>query len=161
MTAPDIEIRTLATNKKAYHDYSILQTIEAGIVLQGTEVKSAKIGNVNLKDGFAFVKDNEIFLRNVHISQYPFGNRTNHDPVRERKLLLHKREITKLRSRIREKGFTLVPLKIYTKKGKVKVELGLVRGKKLYDKREAIRKKDQSRELKGSFKPHNLPGSKK
>lgn len=143
------EERTLATNKKAYHDYNVLQKIEAGIVLQGTEVKSAKSGNVNLKDGFAFVKNGEMFLRNVHISPYPFGNRINHDPLRERKLLLHKREISKLEARVREKGFTLIPLRVYTKKGRIKVELGLVKGKKLYDKREAIRKKDQSRDLKG------------
>ncbi|MGQ9616115.1 MAG: SsrA-binding protein SmpB [Spirochaetota bacterium] len=143
------EERTLATNKKAYHDYTVLQKIEAGIVLQGTEVKSAKSGNVNLKDGFAFVKNGEMFLRNVHISPYPFGNRINHDPLRERKLLLHKREISKLEARVREKGFTLIPLRVYTKKGRIKVELGLVKGKKLYDKREAIRKKDQSRDLKG------------
>jgi SsrA-binding protein len=149
MPAPNKEERTLATNKKAYHDYTVLQKIEAGIALQGTEVKSAKSGNINLKDGFAFIKNGEVFLRNVHISPYPFGNRMNHDPLRERKLLLHKREISKLEARVREKGFTLVPLRVYAKKGRIKVELGLVKGKKLYDKREAIRKKDQSRDLKG------------
>jgi len=158
MTNKDLLKKVLTTNKKAYHDYSIIQTIEAGIALKGTEVKSIRDRNISLKDGFCFIRNGEIFLRNVHISHYSFGNRINHEPLRERKLLLHKREILKLHAKIKEKGFTLIPLKVYIKKGRMKVELGLVKGKRLYDKKEAIRKRDESRELKSNFKLSNLSG---
>ncbi len=161
MPEKSTEEKVLVTNKKAYHDFTIIQKIEAGISLLGTEVKSIRDRNISLKDGFAFIRSGEIFLKNVHISQYPFGNRMNHDPVRERKLLLHKSEIQKLRSKIREKGYTLVPLRVYLKDGRVKVELGLVRGKKLYNKKEDIRKRDESRELKRHFKASNLSGQLK
>lgn len=156
MSKETSEVKTITVNKKAYQDFSIMHTIEAGIVLKGTEVKSIKNGKISLQDGFGFIKNGEIFLKNVHISQYTFGNRTNHDPVRVRKLLLHKSEIVKLGSRIKEKGFTLVPLKVYVKRGKIKVEMGLVRGKRVYNKREEIRKKDEMRDLKRSFKISNL-----
>ncbi len=161
MPEKNTEEKVLFTNKKAYHDFTIIQKIEAGISLLGTEVKSIRDRNISLKDGFAFIRSGEIFLKNVHISQYPFGNRMNHDPVRERKLLLHKSEIQKLRSKIREKGYTLVPLRVYLKNGRVKVELGLVRGKRLYNKKEDIRKRDESRELKRHFKASNLSGQLK
>jgi len=153
--------RTLAINKKAYHDYEILQTFEAGISLLGTEVKSAKEGRISLKDGFVLFKNGEAFLKNVHISQYPFGNRVNHDPLRERKLLLHKYEITRLATKVKEKGLTVVPLKVYTKKGKIKVEIGLAKGKAKYEKKEAIKKRDETRELKRSFKTSILSGKLK
>ncbi len=158
MAEKSTEENLLVTNKKAYHDFTIIQKIEAGISLLGTEVKSIREGNINLKDGFAFIKSGEAFLKNVHVSQYPFGNRVNHDPVRERKLLLHKYEIQKLHSKIREKGYTLVPLRVYLKDGRVKVQLGLVKGKRLYNKKEDIRKRDESRELRRQFKASNLSG---
>jgi len=158
MTEQNTEEKVLATNKKAYHDFTIIQKIEAGISLVGTEVKSIKAGNINLKDGFAFIRSGEMFLKNVHISQYPFGNRVNHDTVRERKLLLHKGEILNLYSKTREKGYTLIPLRVYLKGGRIKVELGLVRGKRLYNKKNDIRKKDESRELRRHFKTSNLSG---
>jgi SsrA-binding protein len=156
--APDV---TLALNKRAYHDYLVVQTFEAGISLEGTEVKSAKTGKLNFQDGFCTVRNGEIFLRNVNISQYPFGNRINHEPMRERKLLLHKGEILKLAAKVREKGLTIVPLKAYTKKGKIKVEIGLVKGKRQYDKKEDIRKKDEARDMKRNYKASNLSGKLK
>jgi SsrA-binding protein len=155
------EVRAISVNKKAYHDFNILQTFEAGIVLKGTEVKSIKDGKISFTDGFGYIKNGEIFLKNVHVSQYPFGNRQNHDPLRERKLLLHKREIKKLRSKVKEKGLTLVPLKVYVKRGRIKVVLGLASGKKLAHKKEDIKKKDQMRELKRDFKLSNLSGKLK
>jgi SsrA-binding protein len=158
MADKNTEHKVLATNKKAYHEFTIIQKNEAGISLLGTEVKSIRAGNINLKDGYAFIKSGEVFLKNVHISQYPFGNRINHEPVRDRKLLLHREEIRKLHAKIREKGYTLVPLRVYIKDGKVKVELGLVRGKRLYNKKDDIRKRDESRELRRSFKSSNLSG---
>jgi SsrA-binding protein len=148
----------IVKNKKAFHDYTILERLEAGIVLMGTEVKSIKNRNVTLKDGYCFIQNGEIFLRNVHIGKYPFGNRVNHEPLRERKLLLHKREIHKLYQKIKERGYTLVPLQIYLKNGKIKFELGLVKGKKLYDRKEEIKKKDISRDLKNNYKLSNLSG---
>lgn len=152
------DIKYIQINKKAYRDFNILQTLEAGIALKGTEVKSIKDGKINFKDGFGYVKNGECFLKNIHISQYPFGNRINHDPVRDRKLLLHKREILKLSSKINEKGFTLVPLKIYIKRGIIKVEMGLASGKTLFNKKEDIRKKDEIRDLKRNFKLTDLSG---
>jgi SsrA-binding protein len=153
--------RTILVNRKAYHDFSVIQTVEAGISLSGTEVKSAKDGKVSFRDGFCFIKEGEIFLKNVHISRYPYGNRINHDPDRDRKLLLHKREIARLNSKVREKGLTIVPLRMYEKHGMVKLEIGLVKGKRLYDKKEDIRARDQMRDLKRSFKLSNFSGKLK
>lgn len=155
------ETRTFAVNKKAYHEFNILQKVEAGIVLLGTEVKSTIAGNINLSDGFCLVRNGEIFLKNVHISPYSFGNRVNHDPLRERKLLLHKREITKLGSKVKEKGLTIIPLRVYRRNHKIKLELGLGKGKKLYSKKEDIKKKDTARDLKRRFKTSDLSGKLK
>jgi SsrA-binding protein len=155
------ETQTILVNRRAFHDFTVLQTFEAGIALEGSEVKSVKNGKISFQDGFCYIKNAEVFLKNVNISQYPFGNRINHDPLRERKLLLHKGEILKLGSRVKERGYTLVPLKVYTKEGKVKVEIGLVKGKKLYNKREDIRKKDEARDMKRSYKSSNLSGKLK
>ena len=152
------ETQTILVNKRAYHDFAVLQTYEAGIALEGTEVKSVKTGEISFQDGFCLIKNGELFLRNVNISQYPFGNLNNHEPLRERKLLLHKGEILKLSSKVKEKGLTIVPLKVYTKNGKVKVEIGLAKGKKLFNKRDDIRKKDEAREMRGSYKSGNLSG---
>ena len=153
--------RELTRNKKAYRDFQIIDTIEAGIELTGTEVKSAKAGNINLKDGYAFIRNGEIFLKNVHISQYPFSHYENHDPTRTRKLLLHKKEIIRLNNRVKEKGYTLIPLRAYVKNGLIKIEIGLCKGKRLYNKREDIKKKDQLKELKKSFKLSNVSGKLK
>ena len=161
MSEKNVEIKKILVNKKALHDFFVIQTIEAGIALKGTEVKSIKDGKISFKDGFCFIKNGEMFLKKVHINQYPFGNRINHDPLRERKLLLHKKEIIKLDSKVREKGFTLLPLKIYLKNGKIKVEIGLAKGKKFYNKKEDIRKKDELRELKRNFKLSKLSGKLK
>jgi SsrA-binding protein len=140
--------KVACTNKKAYHDYSIDSTMEVGMILTGPEVKSLRAGKANLRDGYAKIQGEEIFLHNVHISQYTFANREAPDPLRVRKLLLHKREITKLVGKVREKGFALIPLKIYfNDKGKAKLALGLARGKKLYDKRATLKKKQTDREM--------------
>lgn len=138
------DIKVIATNRKAYHDYFIEETIEAGIELKGTEVKSVRLGHVNLKDSFARVENGEVFLYNMHISPYEKGNIFNVDPMRDRKLLLHKHEINRLAGYVQQKGYTLIPLKIYIKRGKIKVELAVAKGKKLYDKREAIAKETLS-----------------
>ena len=147
--------KSIANNRKAYHDYFIEETIECGIVLAGTEVKSLRGGRVNLKDAYANIRDGEIFLCAMHISPYEFGNIFNKDPLRDRKLLLHKREIMKLLGYVKQKGLTLVPLELYFSRGKVKVLLGVARGKKLYDKRDSLAKKETAREidrrLKASF----------
>jgi SsrA-binding protein len=135
-----------AQNRKARHDYEILETLEAGIALQGTEVKSLREGKASLQDCYARVKDGQVFLYHFHISPYDKGNVYNHDPLRVRKLLLHRKEIRKLTGRVEEKGLTLVALKVYFKKGIAKVELALARGKKAYDKRESIAKRDAQRE---------------
>ncbi len=140
------------TNRKAYHDYFIEETIEAGMSLQGTEVKSLRQGLANLTDSYAIIKNNEIFLFNATISPYPFGNIMNHEPLRTRKLLLHKEEIRKLVSKISQKGFTLIPLKIYFVRGKAKVLIGLAKGKKAYDKRETIKEKESKREVERAVK---------
>lgn len=139
-------------NKKAYFDYEILETYEAGIVLTGTEIKSIRLSNVNLKDSYAHVKNNEVFLLNMHISEYKEGNIFNHNETRTRKLLLHKKEIFKIRDKIALDGLTLVPLKLYFKGSHVKILLGLARGKKMYDKRESIKKKDIERYNQKEFK---------
>jgi len=137
----------LAQNKKARHDYNILETVEAGVVLTGTEIKSARERRLNLKDGFAQIRNGEAWLVNVHISEYDQGNRFNHDPLRNRKLLLHKKEIKKLGTMTMDKGITIVPLKVYLKKGFAKVLLGVGEGKHEYDKRETIKRRDQDRQI--------------
>lgn len=144
--------KLICNNKKAYHDYFIEEKFEAGMVLTGTEVKSLRLGKANLNDAFAQVRGGEAFLNNLHISPYDFGNRANHDPDRARKLLLHRKEIVKLFSRIREQGYTLIPLRLYFKDGLVKAELGLAKGKKHYDKREDLKKKDHHREIDQAMK---------
>jgi len=147
-----IEGRNIAQNRKAWHDYFIEETYEAGIALVGTEVKSIRAGNINLKDSYADIKNGEIFLFNVHVSPYEKGNIFNKDPLRTRKLLMHKREIVRLTAYIRQKGYTLVPLKVYLVRNRIKVELGVARGKKLYDKRESILKRDAERDVERAFK---------
>jgi len=138
---------TVATNRQAYHDYFVDETIEAGIELTGTEVKSIREGKVNLRGAYARIRDSEVWLENVHIAEYTQGTYMNHAPLRNRKLLLHRREINRLTQRIQAKGQTLVQLKLYFKENRVKIELGLCRGKKLYDKREAIAERETQREL--------------
>jgi SsrA-binding protein len=138
--------RLVAQNRRARHDYHIEDTFEAGLVLTGTEVKSLRAGRATLTDGFAEVRDNEAWLQAVHIPEYTQGTWTNHEPRRARKLLLHRREIDRIESRVNEKGLTLVPLALYFKDGKAKVEIGLARGKKTYDKRQAIAKREAARE---------------
>lgn len=147
--------KLICNNKKAFHDYFIEEKFEAGMVLKGTEVKSLRMGKANLNDSFAIVKNGEAFLHNLHISPYDFGNRENHDPDRMRKLLLHKKEIGKLFGRIREQGYSVVPLRLYFKNGMVKVEIGLAKGKKLYDKREDMKKKDMRRDMAVALKERN------
>ncbi len=143
---------TVATNRKAYHDYFIEETIEAGMSLQGTEVKSLRLGLANLTDSYAIVRNNEVFLFNANISPYPYGNIMNHDPLRTRKLLLHADEIRKLIGKMTQKGFTLIPLKIYFVHGKAKVLIGLAKGKKAYDKRDTIKEKESKREVERMVK---------
>ncbi len=145
-------IKTVATNKKARHDFFIEETYETGIALSGTEVKSARAGKVNLRDSYAQVKDGELFLHNVHISPYEQGNIFNKDPLRSRKLLMHKAEIQKLMGLTTLKGYALVPLSFYLKNGKVKVQLGLARGKKLYDKRQDLKERAVRRETEQTAK---------
>jgi SsrA-binding protein len=137
----------VSTNKKARFNYEIIEKIEAGISLKGTEVKSVRNKNVSIGESYAQIKDNEVFLHNLHISPYEQGNRENHDPIRVRKLLLHKQEIKKLVSKIQLKGLSLVPLSIYLKKGKIKIELAVGRGKRLVDKRESLKKRAVDREI--------------
>ncbi|AKP45935.1 MULTISPECIES: SsrA-binding protein SmpB [Bacillus] len=149
---PKGEGKVVAQNKKARHDYFIEETYEAGIVLQGTEIKSIRAGRVNLKDSFARVQKGEVFLHNMHISPYEHGNRYNHDPLRTRKLLLHKKEILKLIGKTKEQGYSLVPLKLYIKNGYAKILLGLAKGKKKWDKREDLKKKEAKREIERAFK---------
>jgi SsrA-binding protein len=144
--------KLICGNKKAYHDYFIEEKFEAGIVLTGTEVKSLRTGKGNLNDSFALVRNGEMFLHNLHIPPYEFGNRENQDPDRMRKLLLHKKEIGKLYAKIREQGYSVVPLRLYLKSGKVKVEIGLAKGKKLYDKRDDMKKKDMNRDVAQALK---------
>jgi len=145
-------IKVVTENRKARHDYFVDEVIEAGIVLQGTEVKSLRAGRVNLKDSYATIDNGEVFLHNAHISEYEYGNRNNHDPLRSRKLLLHREEIQKLIGRTRDKGYTLIPLKIYFRNGKAKVELALAKGKRQYDKRQAIAERDARRKIDQTLK---------
>jgi len=144
--------KVAATNRKAYHDYFIQETLEAGMSLLGTEVKSLREGRVNLKEGYVAIKDNEAFLLNCHISPYSHGNLQNHDPLRPRKLLLHSKEISRLWGALTQKGLTLLPLKIYFKKGKAKVEIGLAKGKREYEKRATIKEKEDRREIERHLK---------
>ncbi len=146
-------IKTIATNRKARHEYFIEETIEAGIVLKGTEVKSIRQGKVNIKESYATIKNGEVFLNGMHVSPYEQGNIYNVDPLRQRKLLLNKREIRKLNSYLMQKGYTLVPLSIYIKNGLVKVELAVAKGKKMYDKREDIARKDAERRIRQHLSP--------
>ena len=139
-------------NRKVNFDYEIIDTFEAGIVLTGTEIKSIRLGKCNLKDSYAIIKNNEIFILNMHISQYEQGNRFNHEETRTRKLLMHKKEILKLRDKLEIEGFTLVPIKLYFKGNKAKLMLGLAKGKKNYDKRETIKKKDIERQIAKDLK---------
>lgn len=139
-------------NRKVNFDYEIIDTFEAGIVLTGTEIKSIRLGKCNLKDSYAIIKNNEIFILNMHISQYEQGNRFNHEETRTRKLLMHKKEILKLRDKLDIEGFTLVPIKLYFKCNKAKLMLGLAKGKKNYDKRETIKKKDIERQIARDLK---------
>ena len=148
--------KLIANNKKAYPDYLILDTYEAGIALAGTEVKSLRMGKCSIKESFVRIENGEVFIYGMHISPYEKGNIFNKDPLRERKLLLHKAEINKLLGKMKEKGIAIVPLKVYFKGSLVKVEIGLARGKKLYDKRQDIAKKDQQREASRDFKIRNL-----
>lgn len=145
--------KIVSKNKKAFHDYHIDQTFEAGIVLSGPEVKSLRAAKVNLRDGYAQLKNGEVFLHNVHISPYTYATLVNQDPLRVRKLLLHRREIRKLIGKLHEKGIALIPLKMYfLENGKAKVELGLAKGKKLYDKRAALKEKQSDREMERSLR---------
>lgn len=150
------DVKLIANNKKAYHDFFILDTYEAGIALHGTEVKSLRMGKCSIKESFIRVEDGEMFIYGMHISPYEKGNIFNKDPLRVRKLLLHKTEIHKLLGKTQEKGMAIVPLKVYLKGSLVKVEVGLAKGKKLYDKREDIAKKDQKREAEREFKIRNF-----
>jgi SsrA-binding protein len=145
--AKEVGQKVIASNRKARHDYAILDTYEAGVVLMGTEVKSLRLGRASLVDSFATVDDGEVWLRGLHIAEYAMGTWTNHEPRRTRKLLLHKKEIVKLIGKTKESGLSLVPLSMYFKDGKVKVELGLGKGKKAYDKRQTLAKRDADREI--------------
>ena len=156
MTAGKATQKLIANNKKAYHDYFIDETYEAGIALHGTEVKSMRMGKCSIKESFIRIENGEVFVYGMHVSPYEKGNIFNKDPMRIKKLLMHKYEINKLQGKIKEKGYTLVPLQVYFKDGKVKVEVGLARGKKLYDKRDDIARKDQKREAEKEFKVRNL-----
>ena len=150
--AQETDEKNITVNRKARHEYSILQTYEAGIVLTGTEVKSLREGKANLVDSYASLDKGEVWLHSAHISEYRQGNINNHDPVRTRKLLLNKSEIRKLIGKVKEKGLTLIPLRLYFKKGKVKVELALAKGKKVYDKRASIAKRDFERDQERKIK---------
>lgn len=146
------KMKLVANNKKAYHDYFIDETYEAGIELHGTEVKSMRMGKCSIKESFIRIEKGEVYVYGMHVSPYEQGNIFNKDPLRVKKLLLHKAEIMKLTGKVAEKGFTIVPLQVYFKDGRAKMEIGLARGKKLYDKREATAKKDQRREVEKEFK---------
>jgi SsrA-binding protein len=143
----NLPVKVITVNRQAYHDYFVERTIEAGIALLGTEIKSIREGKVNLRGSYAIARKDELWLENAHIAVYEHGNRYNHEPTRNRKLLLHRREINQLLSKVETKGLTLIPLKLYLKGGKAKIELGLCRGKKLYDKRDAIAERDMKREI--------------
>jgi SsrA-binding protein len=143
--------KIVSKNRKAYHDYLILDTYEAGIALTGSEIKSVRANQVSLRDGYALIRDGEVWLENVHIAPYNQANRENHEPRRSRKLLLHRREINRLTGKLREKGFTLIPLSMYLKNSRAKIELGLARGKRQYDKRVALKEKEARRQIDRSM----------
>jgi SsrA-binding protein len=147
-----VTVKVVATNRKAFHDYFFSDTFEAGIALVGTEIKSVRAGRVSLQDGYVSFEKGEAWLLNVHISHYEPASRQNHDPKRRRKLLLHRREIDRLASRVQEKGYTVIPTRLYLKDGRAKVEIGLARGKRLYDKREAIARRDSQRQIDRALK---------
>lgn len=149
-------IKLIANNKKAYHDYFILDTFEAGLALHGTEVKSLRMGKCSIKESFIRIENGEVFIYGMHVSPYEKGNIFNKDPLRVKKLLLHKAEINKMLGKVKEKGISIVPLKVYLKGSLVKIEIGLAKGKKLYDKRDDIAKKDQKREAERDFKVRNI-----
>ncbi len=149
-------IKIIVQNRKARHDYHAIDTWEAGIALQGTEVKSLRNGKANLRDSFARVDGNEVFLHNVHIGEYEEANQFNHEPMRKRKLLLHRLEIKRMRGRVEEKGLTLIPLKLYFKRGRAKVEIALAKGKREYDRRQDIAKRDARRDLERALKERTL-----
>lgn len=148
-------VKIIAQNKKAYHDYFVEEKYEAGVELFGTEVKSIRAGKVNVKEAYCDIKDGEVFVLGMHISPYEQGNVFNKDPLRPKKLLLHKKEILKLFGLVAQKGYTLVPLQIYLKNSRVKIEIGLCRGKKLYDKRDDMARNDAKRDMERAFKSHN------
>ena len=148
--------KLIANNKKAYHEYFIDETYEAGIALHGTEVKSMRMGKCSIKESFIRIENGEVFVYGMHVSPYEKGNIFNKDPLRVKKLLMHKYEINKLAGKVAEKGYTLVPLQVYFKNGRVKTQIGLARGKKLYDNRESIARKDQRREAERDFKIKNI-----
>ena len=145
-------MQIVCQNRKAFHDYSIEETVEAGLQLAGTEVKSLREGKANLKDSYVLIKNSEVFLFNCHISPYSHGNIMNHDPLRTRKLLLHRKEIERIRGKALQKGYTLVPLKIYFKGSYAKVEVGMARGKKVYEKRESIKEREAKRTIERAMK---------
>src|SRR5437870_11684509 len=145
-------IKMITVNRQAYHDYVVERTVEAGIALMGTEIKSIRDGKVNLRGSYAIARNGELWLENAHIAVYEHGNRYNHEPLRTRKLLLHRREIAQLQAKVETKGLTLIPLKLYLKGGKAKIELGLCRGKKLYDKREAIAEREAKRDIERTIR---------
>lgn len=149
---PKGEGKLIAQNRKARYEYTILETVEAGIVLKGTEIKSIRAGRINLKDGYASIRDGEIWLYNVHIAPFEQGNQFNHDPVRPRKLLMKKKQIDSLLGEVKQGGNTLVPLKVYIKNGFAKVLIGLAKGKKQYDKRETIKRREQDRQMRRAIK---------
>jgi SsrA-binding protein len=148
-------IKIIANNKKAYHEYFVDEVFEAGLALQGTEVKSVRLGQVSLKEAYCRIRNGEIFVENMNISPYEQGNRENHDPLRVRKLLLHRLEIDKLTKKVEERGFALVPTKLYFKDSRAKLEIGLCRGKKLYDKRETLKRKQADREASRAVRDHS------
>ncbi|HKO55945.1 MAG TPA: SsrA-binding protein SmpB [Thermoanaerobaculia bacterium] len=154
---PETGERLIASNKKAFHDYFVLQKVEAGLQLTGTEVKALRDGKANLKDAYVIFKGGEAFLFGAHISPYSHGNRENHEPDRTRKLLLHKKEMEKLQEQIVEKGLTIVPLRLYFKGSRVKAEVAVVRGKKLYDKRETEKRREADREAAAAMKTRRAP----
>jgi len=147
-----VTIKVVATNRKAFHEYFISDTFEAGVALVGSEIKSIRAGRVSLQDGYVSFEQGEAWLVNVHIAQYDPASRQNHDPKRRRKLLLHRREIDRLAGKVQEKGFTVIPTRLYLKDGRAKVEIGLAKGKRLYDKREAIAKRDSQRQVDRALK---------
>jgi len=147
-----VTIKVVASNRKAFHEYFVTDTFEAGMALVGSEIKSIRAGRVSLQDGYVSFEQGEAWLLNVHIAQYDPASRQNHDPKRRRKLLLHRREIDRLAGKVQEKGFTVIPTRLYLKDGRAKVEIGLAKGKRLYDKREAIAKRDSQRQVDRALK---------